>query len=129
MLQHARRLHGMDSYNSPTTQPIFRASQIVWYVLGLIETLLIFRFFLKFLGANPGAGFSSFIYDFSYPFVAPFLAVFNVSTVSESVIEWTTLLAMLVYWLFAMGIMQLLMMSKTVSTPEAAQMLEQQEEV
>jgi YggT family protein len=119
----------MDSYNSPTTQPIFRASQIVWYVLGVIEALLVFRFFLKLLAANPDAGFSSFIYQLSYPLVAPFLAVFNITEVLGSIIEWTTVLALIVYWLFAMGIMQLLMMSKTVSTPEAARILKQQEEV
>ncbi len=119
----------MDSYNSPTTQPIFRASQAVWYVLGVVEALLIVRFFLKFLGANADAGFTSFIYQLSYPFVAPFLAVFNVSEVSGTIIEWTTVLALIVYWLLAMGVIQLLMMSKTVSTPEAARIMRQQEEV
>jgi hypothetical protein len=119
----------MDSYNSPTTQPIFRASQVVWYVLSVVETILIFRFALKFLGANPGAGFSNFIYTISYPFVAPFLAVFNITEVSGSIIEWTTLLAVFVYWMIAMGVLQLLMMSKTVSTPEAAQKLNEGEGV
>jgi uncharacterized protein YggT (Ycf19 family) len=120
----------MDSYNSPTTKPIFRTSQAVWYILGLIEVLLLFRFALKFLGANAEAGFSSLIYDLSYPLVAPFIAVFNVTKVSETgtVVEWTTLLALFVYWLIAMGIMQLLMMSRTVSTPEAAEILEREEE-
>ncbi len=34
--------------------------------------------------------------------------------------EWTTLLAMLVYWMVGMGIIKLLFMGKTISTPEAA---------
>jgi len=34
---------------------------------------------------------------------------------------------MLVYWLVAMGIIRLFLMSKTVSTPEAAAKLDKQE--
>lgn len=114
----------MDSYNSPTTKPLYRGTQIVWYILGLIEALLAFRFCLKLLAANPSAGFSSFIYTVSYPFAAPFLNVFRASKVEGSVFEWTTLLAMLVFWLVAWGITKAFFMSKTVSTPEAAAKLD-----
>lgn len=116
----------MDSYTSPTTKPLYRGTQIVWYVLGVLEALLLFRFVLKFLAANPGAGFSSFIYNVTYIFAEPFRNVFGATYVQGSVIEWTTLLAMLVYWLLAMGIIQLFLMGKTVSTPEAAVKLEKQ---
>ena len=108
------------SYNSPTTKPLYRGTQIVWYLLGLLEILLAFRFILKLLAANPSAGFSSVIYNISHPFIAPFLTVFHVTQLEGSIFEWTTLLAMLVYWLIAWGIVRLLSMSKTVSTPEAA---------
>lgn len=114
----------MDSYNSPSTKPLYRGTQIVWYILGILEVLLAFRFILKLLAANPSAGFSSFIYNVSYPFAAPFLAVFHISKIAGSIFEWTTLLAMLVYWLIAWGIVKLFFMSKTVSTPEAAAKLE-----
>ncbi len=110
----------MDSFNSPTTKPLYRGTQIVWYILGLIEVLLIFRFVLKLLGANPVAGFTSFIYGATYVFAAPFIGVFRVSYAAGSIFEWTTLLAMLVYWIVAMGIIKMLVMGKTVSTPEAA---------
>lgn len=110
----------MDSYNSPTTKPLYRGTQIVWYILGLVEVLLAFRFVLKLLAANPSAGFTNFIYAVSYPIAAPFLSVFHATRVSGSIFEWTTLLAMLVCWLIAWGIARLFSMSKTVSTPEAA---------
>lgn len=110
----------MDSYNSPTTKPLYRGTQIVWYILGLMEVLLLFRFVLKLLGANPDAGFSSFVYGVSYIFSAPFLTVFRVVNIDGSIFEWTTLLAMLVYWIIAWGIVKLFLMGKTVSTPEAA---------
>ena len=116
----------MDSYNSRTTKPLYRGTQIVWYIVGLLEVLLAFRVVLKLLAANPSAGFSSFIYNVSYPFAAPFLNVFHVTKVEGGVFEWTTLLAMFVYWLIAWGIVRLFFMSKTVSTPEAAAKLDKE---
>jgi len=119
--------NGTTSYTSASTKPLYRGTQIVWYIAGLLEALLAFRFLLKLLGANPSAGFSNFIYSVSYPFAAPFLNVFRITKVEGSVFEWTTLLAMLVYWLIAMGIGRLLVMGKTVSTPEAAVKLDNQD--
>lgn len=117
----------MDSYNSPSTKPLYRGTQIVWYIAGLLEAILAFRFLLKLFGANPAAGFTSFIYGITYPFAAPFLSVFKITVVQGSVFEWTTLLAMLVYLFIAMGIAKLLVMGKTVSTPEAAVKLNNQD--
>lgn len=110
----------MDSYNSPTTKPLYRGIQIVWFVLGLVEILLAFRFVLKLLDANPNAGFSSFIYGITYVFSAPFLAVFRITYIDGSIFEWTTLLAMFVYWVIAWGIVKIFLMGRTVSTREAA---------
>ena len=115
------------SFTSPTTKPLYRGTQIVWYVLGLVEALLLFRFVLKFLGANPEAAFSAFIYGVTYVFAAPFLSVFRITHVAGSTFEWTTLLAMLVYWLVALGVIKLFLISRTVSTPEAAVELKKQE--
>jgi len=115
----------MDSYNSPTTKPLFKGTQIVWYLLSILEVLLVFRFMLKLTGANASAGFTSFLYALTWPFTAPFLAVFPRTTVQGSIFEWTTLLAMLVYWMIALAIVRLFLMSKTVSTPEAAAKLEE----
>jgi len=116
----------MDPYVAPSTKPLYRGTQIVWYVLGVLEVLLAFRFVLKLLGANPSAGFSNFIYSLSYPFTLPFSTVFGTTSVSGSVFEWTTLLAMAVYWLVAFGLIKILTMSKAVTTPEAAVKLDNQ---
>jgi hypothetical protein len=99
----------------------------VWYFVGLLEVLLVFRFVLKLLGANSFAGFTSFIYGITQPFAAPFLSVFGITKVEGSVFEWTTLLAILVYWLIAVAIIKLLLIGKTVSTPEAADKLNKEE--
>src|ERR1035437_5964995 len=115
------------SYNSSTTKPLYRGTQIVWYILGIIEVLLAFRFVLKLFGANPAAGFTSFIYGVSYIFATPCDSVFGITQVAGRVFEWTTLLAMFVDWVLAIGIIKLFLMGKTVSTPEAAVKLNNQE--
>jgi hypothetical protein len=115
------------SFTSSSTKPLYRGTQIVWYVLGIVEGLLAIRFILKFLGANPEATFTSLIYALTYPFATPFLGVFGITRIVGSTIEWTTLLAMLVYWLLALAILKLFVMGRTVSTPEAAVKLEEQD--
>lgn len=117
----------MDSSLAPSTRPLYRGTQIVWYVLGLLEVILLFRFVLKLLDANTGAAFTRFIYDLSGVFTAPFESVFRITQVSGSVFEWTTLLAMVVYYLVAYGITKIFVMSRSVSTPEAAVRLQEQE--
>lgn len=117
----------MDANLSPRTKPLYRGTQVVWYLLGLLEALLALRFILKLLAANPQAGFTQFIYAVTALFAAPFLNVFRISRVEGSVLEWTTLLAMAVYWLIAWGIIKLLIIGKPVSTPEAAVKLDMQD--
>ncbi len=116
------------SYTSSSTKPLYRGTQIVWYILGIVEVLLAFRFILKLLGANAGAGFTSFVYGITYVFATPFLTVFRSSQiVTGSIFEWTTLLAMVVYWIVAIGIIKLFLMGRTVCTPEAAVKLNREE--
>lgn len=117
----------MNSFNSPSTKPLYRGTQIVWYIFGLIDVLLAFRFILKLLEANSTAGFTRFIYGVTHVFAAPFLNVFRITQVSGNVFEWTTLLAIIVYWVLAVCIVKLFLMGKTVSTPEAAVKLNNQE--
>lgn len=113
--------------SSGSTKPLYRGTQVVWYLLGLIEVLLAFRLVLKLLGANAGAGFTDFVYTVTSPLTAPFLSVFRVSKVEGSVFEWTTILAMFVYWVIAWGLITLFVMGRSVSTPEAAVKLDQQD--
>ncbi len=117
----------MDASVSARTKPLYRGTQVVWYILAVLEVLLAFRFVLKLLAANPAAGFSNFIYAITNPFAGPFLSVFGITKVQGNIFEWTTLLAMLVYLLIAWAIIKLFVMSKPVSTPEAAVKLDRQE--
>ncbi len=78
------------------------AVQVVTLVFGVIEGLLLIRFALKALGANPAAGFASFIYDVTGPLLAPFTGLFGTpSAANGGVFETTTLVAIVVYALIA----------------------------
>lgn len=91
-----------------TKKTIFRFNQVIWYILGLIEVLLIFRVALKALGANPLVGFTSLIYTITEPLVAPFQGILGVSASGGAVIEWSTLVAAIVYICIAWGLVYLL---------------------
>lgn len=96
------------------TGPLYRISQVVWYVLYIVEALLALRFVLRLLNANPAAGFTEFIYNISQPFYAPFANVIRGINVSGSVLDWNILLAMVVYWLLAWAIVSLFAIGRPV---------------
>lgn len=76
----------------------------IYLVFGIIELLLILRFVLLFIGANVANSFVIWVYNWSSPFVAPFAGIFGQHTVTagpgvvvQSVFDWTTLIALVVY--------------------------------
>ncbi len=83
---------------------IFRFNQIIWYILGFIEVLLAFRFILKMLGANTYTGFTSLIYTLTEPVASPFRGIFSLTTSGNSTIEWSTIIAAIVYLCVAWGL-------------------------
>jgi len=116
------------SYNSSTTKPLYKATLIIWYLLGLVEFLLAIRFILKMLGGNTGSGFVAIIYSLSQALAAPFFNILPTTKVGGISIEWTTLLAMVIYWFIAWALARLMLISRSVSTPEAAERLHEQED-
>lgn len=71
---------------------------LVSFAVGLIEVLLIFRFVLRMLGANPAAEFVAWVYSTSAPLVAPFDFAFPSPAVGSGfVLEFSTLLAIFAY--------------------------------
>lgn len=86
--------------------------KIVYYILGVFEALFAFRLIFKLLGANPGSAFVSFIYTVSGAFIAPFNGIFraavNEGIETKSVLEPTTIIAMIVYALIAYGVARLI---------------------
>ena len=109
-----------------TKKAIFRTYQIIWYILGLIEVLLGFRIFLKMLGANPFSGFANLIYSVTDPLALPFYGVFGVTVTQGSVFEWSTIVAGIVYALFAYGLVELMQLIKPTNQVEVEQTVDSQ---
>lgn len=105
---------------------IFRAYQVIWYILGLIEVLLAFRFILKALGANPTSGFTNMIYIFSSPLAIPFRGIFPQVVAQGSVIEWSTIVAGVVYFILAVGIVKMFQIVKPTNPQEVDQEVDNQ---
>ena len=87
---------------------IFRFDQVVWYILGLFEALLLFRLALKALGANPFAGFTGIVYSLTDPLTFPFRGILGTLVTGSSVIEWSTVIAGIVYLVAAWGLVYLI---------------------
>lgn len=82
-------------------------ARITYFVLGVLEVILLLRFLFRLLGANQGSAFVMFLYNLSHVFVAPFNGIFNDQALGKSVFETSTLIAMIVYALLAWGIVSL----------------------
>lgn len=78
-----------------------RVTQLIYWVFALIEGLIAVRLILKALGANQTAGFAQFIYGITAPLVAPFVGLFNNPSFQGSVLELSSIVAMIVYALVA----------------------------
>ncbi|MDB5171083.1 MAG: Membrane protein involved in colicin uptake [Candidatus Saccharibacteria bacterium] len=88
-------------------------ARVVWYIAGVLLTLLAFRFVLALLGANRSNAFADFIFGASHPFVAPFFSLFGYDmSYGASHVETYTLVAMAVYALVAYGIARLVTINR-----------------
>lgn len=85
---------------------------IIYFIFGLLDILLVFRFILKLAGANTYSSFVSLIYGFTNIFVFPFEGIFNTGSgqimESTSIFEPATLVAIAVYGILAWGIIKLI---------------------
>jgi hypothetical protein len=77
---------------------IARLVNIVYLLFGALELLLVVRIVLHLVGANPDNSFANFVNGLSAPFVALFANLLqNPALSATSVLEVTTLFAMVVY--------------------------------
>lgn len=95
------------------------AARIIWFIAGVILTLLAFRFVLILLGANRGNGFADFIFSTTNPLVAPFYGLFGYDlSYGVAKFEIYTLIAMAVYAIIAFGLARLVTINKPNRTAE-----------
>lgn len=90
------------------------AERVVWFITGILLTILGIRFLLSILGANTTNPFADFIYSVSKPFVRPFFSLFKYDgyVYGESRFEMYTLVAILVYLAIAFGITKLISITR-----------------
>jgi YggT family protein len=74
-----------------------RLQNFIGLIFLVVEGIVAVRIIFKATGANPTAGFSSFIYSLSSPFVGPFHPVFTDGKLNGHPFEWGSLLAMAVF--------------------------------
>lgn len=85
-----------------------KITQAVSLVFGVVISLVAIRFVLLLLGANPDAGFTSFIYSVTGPLVAPFEGMFGAAQTGNSVLDPASLVAIVVYSLLAFLVTKLI---------------------
>ena len=106
---------------SPDAQRMGRVKRVqgvIWFACAVVVTTILFRFGLLLLGANPDAGFASFVYTVSHPLVAPFLALFGQESIyGRSTLEFSDLVAVLLYVVAAAGLTRLVVLMMAPNDP------------
>ena len=85
----------------------FKATQLIWLGLGILEVLFALRVFLKLIAANPANMFASLLYAFTDLFLFPFAGLIRTPAAGGMVLEIHTLIAMVVYALAAWALERL----------------------
>ncbi|MBI3952700.1 MAG: YggT family protein [Candidatus Doudnabacteria bacterium] len=104
-------------YQAPPRMPgQIIVARVIWFIAGVIEALLVIRIILRLLAAAPTAGFTNFIYSITQPLVDPFAGIVRSTATAGTggIFEWTTLIALIVYWLIAWAIISLTQISRPV---------------
>lgn len=87
---------------------------IISAIIGIITLIVGLRFALLLIGANPANALVDWIYDVSSPLVAPFAGIIGTTAVIadgavvQSVFEWASLIALLVYALLGSILMRVM---------------------
>ena len=103
-----RREEVFEDKNQSRANMRYWIASVVYFVLGVLEVIMLLRFIFRLLGANRFNSFVSFLYGLSHVFVSPFNGIFNDQALgSHSVFEVSTLIAMLIYALLAWGLVSL----------------------
>ena len=92
-----------------------KIANVVYAIVGIITGLIVIRFLLLMLSANPNNTFAELIYGLSEPFVKPFYGLFGNNYVIEGVrFELESIIAITFLAFLGWGIVKLL----TISNPQ-----------
>jgi uncharacterized protein YggT (Ycf19 family) len=73
-----------------------RGNAWIWYIIGIIDFLLVTRFVFNLLAAR-SVGFADLLYNITSPLVAPFRGIFPNSTADSSYFDMASLVAIVAY--------------------------------
>ncbi len=95
------------------TQTLARYARVIYFVFGVLESLIAIRAILRLLGANPASGFANLIYRLTGPFVAPFKGLFaepslGASGFGDPTLELSSIVAIIVYALLTYALVRLI---------------------
>lgn len=88
-----------------------------WFA-SVLEVVLFIRFILKLIGADPTNLFAGFLYSLTDIILYPFSTIVRTPAHQNQVFEWSTLIAMIIYWLIFWAIRRFLRI--LISGPEEA---------
>lgn len=95
----------------------YRGIQLVWLIVGIVDTIIGLDFLFRALKAND-TGFADLIYAVGGALAAPFDGIFgNTVTRSSYILRWSDILAILIYTLIGFGIVKLI---RIMASPRAA---------
>ena len=88
---------------------------LIYFLFGALEVLLAFRLILKLMGANISSAFVGLIYGLTGIFILPFEGIFRrgyaQGVETRSILEPSTLVAIIVYAFLAWGVVKLIRIS------------------
>jgi len=87
-------------------------TRAVWYILGVIAAILALRIVLLMLSANPETPFVEFVYSLSSIFIVPFYGIFEEPDYTRFYLDTSSIVAIVVYWLLAIGLVKLINLTK-----------------
>jgi hypothetical protein len=82
----------------------FKAIQLIWLLLGILEALIALRIGLKLVSANPASPIVAFIYGFTDLFLFPFAGMIASPSSGSIVLELSSVFAILVYAMIAWAV-------------------------
>ncbi len=85
----------------------FKAMQLIWLGLGVLEVLIGLRVIFKLIAVNPDNPLARFLYGLTDLFLFPFAGLAATPSSGGSVLEISSLIAMVVYALLAWGLAKL----------------------
>ena len=77
----------------------FKATQLIWLLLGLLEAAIALRIVFKLIAVNAANPFAALLYAVTDLFVAPFASLMGAPTAGGMVLEISSIIAMIVYLL------------------------------